>query len=41
MGKKSRLKKERREAGLTHELFKKLVSIDEYNNPAYRFFPEK
>ena len=41
MGKKSRLKKERRKASFTQKLFKKLVFIDGYNNPVYRFFPEK
>lgn len=44
MGKKSRLKKEQRvliEAGYTHDLSKKLVTIDGYNKPIYRFFPEK
>ncbi|PML05226.1 hypothetical protein [Vibrio lentus] len=44
MGKKSRLKKNRRAlkaAGFTDELMKKLVSIDGYNKPIYRFFPEK
>lgn len=44
MGKKSRLKKERRAlkaAGFTNELMKKLVSIDGHNEPIYRFFPEK
>ncbi|WP_188013715.1 hypothetical protein [Photobacterium damselae] len=44
MGKKSRLKKERRAlkaTGFTNELMKKLVSIDGYNEPIYRFFPEK
>nr|WP_306287585.1 hypothetical protein [Pseudoalteromonas sp. WY3] len=41
MGKKSRLKKERKKASFTQKLFKKLVFIDGYNNPVYRFFPEK
>ena len=45
MGKKSRLKRERRElkaakAGES-ELFKRLVSLDGYNSPVYRFFPEE
>ena len=44
MGKKSRIKKERRglkEAGLTKDFLNKLISIDGYNEPVYRFFPEK
>ena len=44
MGKKSRLKKERKalkELDLPDSLAKKLVSIDGYNSPIYRFFPEK
>lgn len=44
MGKKSRLKKERRAlkaAGHTKDLLEKLVTIDGYNEPVYRFFPEK
>jgi hypothetical protein len=45
MGKKSRLKKERRalkEAKLAQtDLHRKLVSIDGHNEPIYRFFPER
>ena len=45
MGKKSRLKKEQRELKkieqANSEVISKLVSIDGYNNPIYRFFPEK
>ncbi len=44
MGKKSRLKKERRalrSAGYSQDLLKKLVTIDGYNEPIYRFFPEQ
>lgn len=45
MGKSSRLKKERRELkavqAAEYDLFSKLVSIDGYNEPIYRFFPEQ
>ncbi|MFM5027402.1 hypothetical protein ACEUBM_20605, partial [Aeromonas caviae] len=41
----SRLKKERRELkavqAAEYDLFSKLVSIDGYNEPIYRFFPEQ
>lgn len=44
MGKKSRLKKERKARKFAENnlgLLKRLVSIDGYNEPIYRFFPEK
>ena len=45
MGKKSRLKRERRELRTIRtdesKLFDKLVSLDKYNSPIYRFFSEE
>ena len=41
MGRKSRLKKERRLFKQSNDFLEKLVSIDGYNDPIYRFFPEK
>lgn len=44
MGKKSRLKKERRvlNSGVfSQDTLKKLVTFDGYNEPIYRFFPEE
>lgn len=45
MGRKSRLKKERRakkiEETMQNEVFKKLFTLDKYDQPIYRFFSEK
>ncbi|MFA0147465.1 hypothetical protein [Vibrio lentus] len=41
MGKKSRLKRERKLSNEKNDFMKKLYTIDRYNQPIYRFFPEK
>ena len=44
MGRKSRLKKERRElikTGFSNDISSKLISFEDYRKPIYRFFQEK